>query len=265
MMQIVRKNRKQVARKWAIIIIVMALLIWAFSGIQMSALKPTALEITKSILNGLFHPDWAYVWTGDGEDLISALVQTLAIAFLGTFISALLSVPFAFWAARTTHKFFTPRSTTGKVVLTVIRVFPEIVLAIMFIKAVGPGAYAGVLAVGIHSVGMLGKLFSEAVENIDRGANEAIVASGGTALDGLTLATLPAVMPEFMNYTLYRFEISVRSASILGMVGAGGIGAPLIFALQTRSWSRVGIILLGVIVMVTLIDTLSGMIREKLV
>jgi phosphonate transport system permease protein len=149
--------------------------------------------------------------------------------------------------------------------LTIIRVFPEIVLAIMFIKAVGPGAYAGVLAVSIHSIGMLGKLFSEAIENIDRGPNEAIIAAGGSTLDGLTLATIPAVMPEFMNYTLYRFEIAVRSAAILGIVGAGGIGAPLIFALQTRQWPKVGIILLGIIVMVTVIDFLSGQLRKRLV
>lgn len=135
----------------------------------------------------------------------------------------------------------------------------------MFTKAVGPGAYAGVLALGFHSVGMMGKLFSEAIENIDRGPNEAIAAAGGSALDGLTMATFPAVLPEFMNYTLYRFEISVRSASILGIVGAGGVGAPLIFALSTRSWPRVGIILIGIVVMVTVIDFISGQIRKRLV
>jgi len=79
------------------------------------------------------------------------------------------------------------------------------------------------------------------------------------------LATMPTIMPEFLSYTLYRFEIAVRSASILGMVGAGGIGTPLLFAIQTRNWPRVGIILLGIIVMVTLIDLISGSIRKKLV
>ncbi|MCT0948876.1 phosphonate ABC transporter, permease protein PhnE [Weissella confusa] len=264
-MQVVKQSPWHRYRPWIITVLVVALFAWAFSGIPMSSVKPQALLITKAIFTGLFHPDWSYVYTGDGEDLITALVETLAIAFLGTFISAILSVPFAFLAARTKKGFFTPRSTLSKVILTVIRVFPEIVMAIMFIKAVGPGAYAGVLAVSIHSIGMLGKLFSEAVENIDRGPNEAIVAAGGSALDGLTLATLPAVMPEFMNYTLYRFEIAVRSAAILGMVGAGGIGAPLIFALQTRQWPKVGIILLGIIIMVTVIDFLSGQLRKRLV
>lgn len=264
-MQKIQRNPWQKYGPWIIAILVVLLFVWAFSGIPLSTVKPQAMQVTKSIIHGLFHPDWSYVYSGDGEDLVSALIETLAIAFLGTFISAILTLPFAFLAARTKKGLFTPRSTIGKLILTIIRVFPEIVLAIMFIKAVGPGAYAGVLAVSIHSIGMLGKLFSEAIENIDRGPNEAIVAAGGSALDGLTLATIPAVMPEFMNYTLYRFEIAVRSAAILGIVGAGGIGAPLIFALQTRQWPKVGIILLGIIVMVTVIDFLSGQVRKRLV
>lgn len=90
------------------------------------------------------------------------------------------------------------------------------------------------------------------------------MAAGGNLLDALSWATLPSVLPEFINFTLYRFEIAVRSASILGIVGAGGVGAPLIFALSTRSWSRVGIILIGIVVMVTAIDWLSGTIRRHL-
>lgn len=264
-MQKIQRNSWKKYGPYLIAIVIALIFIWAFTGIPLSTVKPQAVSVTKSIIHGLFHPEWSYVYTGDGEDLVSALIETLAIAFLGTFISAVLTLPFAFLAARTKKGFFTPRSTIGKVILTIIRVFPEIVLAIMFIKAVGPGAYAGVLAVSIHSIGMLGKLFSEAIENIDRGPNEAIIAAGGSTLDGLTLATIPAVMPEFMNYTLYRFEIAVRSAAILGIVGAGGIGAPLIFALQTRQWPKVGIILLGIIVMVTVIDFLSGQLRKRLV
>ena len=147
---------------------------------------------------------------------------------MGTFISAVISLPFAFWAANTRHKkWYTSRS--GKIVLAIIRSFPEIVLALMFIKAVGPGSAAGVLALGFHSVGMLAKLFSEAIENLEEGANEAV------------------------------------TASILGLVGAGGIGYPLIIALQYRQWNRVGVILVGIIVMVVIIDWISGWIRKKLV
>ncbi|QBO35787.1 phosphonate ABC transporter, permease protein PhnE [Periweissella cryptocerci] len=248
---------------WSVLVV--ALYIWAFSGIQFNGFKEMAGEVTKAIFGGIFHPDWGYVYTGDGEDLVSLLIQTLAIAFLGTIVSAILSVPFAFWAARTQKSFFHPRSTTGKLFLTFVRTFPEIVMAIMFIKAVGPGPYAGVLAVSFHSIGMLGKLFSEAIEGIDRRPGEAILAAGGNGLDVLIHATIPAVLPEFLSLTLYRFEIAVRSASILGLVGAGGIGAPLLFSIGTRTWPRVGIILIGIVVMVILIDFVSGQMRKRLV
>ncbi|WP_461240533.1 phosphonate ABC transporter, permease protein PhnE [Paucilactobacillus sp. N302-9] len=261
-----KKTIKWYQNKWVYwALLVLIIYIWAFSQMKFTGLKESAGEVSKSILHGLLHPDWGYVYDGSGEDLFSLILQTLAIAFIGTFISAILSVPFAFWAARTEAGKRHMRSTSGKVVLTFIRTFPEIVLAIMFIKAVGPGSFAGVLAVSIHSIGMLGKLFSEAVENMDRRPSEALTSAGSTATDTLFLATLPEIMPEFMSYTLYRFEIAVRSASILGMVGAGGIGTPLLFAIQTRTWPRVGIILIGIIIMVTAIDLFSGMLRKRLV
>lgn len=138
-------------------------------------------------------------------------------------------------------------------------------MAILFIKAVGPGSFAGVLALGLHSVGMLGKLFAEEVENLDPGPIEALTASGASRLQTVWFAVLPQVLPGFLSYTLYRFEINVRSATILGIIGAGGIGTPLIFALSSRNWERVGIILLGIIVMITIIDVISGYLRKKLV
>lgn len=222
-------------RRWGKVlaaVIFIGLVIWAFTGMPAFSIKANAVMVTKSIGDGLIHPDWAYVWTGDGEDLTSTLLETLGIAILGTFISAVISLPFAFWAAHTKHKFWLV-TRSGKFVLTAIRTFPEIVLALMFIKAVGPGSFAGVLAVGFHSIGML--------------------------------ASLPQLLPEFVSNTLYRFELAIRSASILGMVGAGGVGTPLIFAIQTRSWPRVAIILYGIIVLVTATDWLSGALRKRLV
>jgi phosphonate transport system permease protein len=248
------------------IILIGILYYWAITGLAFTGIQSSASEVTHSIFQGLIHADWKYVYDGSGEDLVSQMIQTLAIAFLGVFISAILSIPFAFWASRTdVRRHWHLRSTTGKLILVIIRTFPEIVVAIMFIKAVGPGSFAGVLALGIHSIGQLGKLFSEAIENMPTGSGEAIESAGGNSLDRLCLATLPTVMPELMSYTLYQFEIAVRSATILGMVGAGGIGTPLLFAIQTRNWSRVGIILLGIIIMVTIIDWISGTLRKKLV
>lgn len=249
---------------WTITILSVALVIWSCTGINFGGIKPTAGQIAGAIFNGIFHPDWSYVYNGSGEDLVSQLWETICIAFLGTFISAIISLPFAFWAANTRHKkWYASRS--GKIVLAIIRSFPEIVLALMFIKAVGPGSAAGVLALGFHSVGMLAKLFSEAIENLEDGPNEAVTSVGGSKFNVIMFSTMPNLMPALISNTLYRFDVSIRSASILGLVGAGGIGYPLIIALQYRQWSRVGIILLGIIIMVVIIDWISGLIRKKLV
>ncbi|WEV50998.1 phosphonate ABC transporter, permease protein PhnE [Lactobacillus sp. ESL0731] len=249
---------------WGLAIITIVLIAWSCTGMDFGGIKATAGQIAGAIFNGIFHPDWSYVYNGSGEDLVSQLWQTVCIAFLGTFISAIISLPFAFWAAHTKYKKWYI-SRTGKIVLAIIRSFPEIVLALMFIKAVGPGSAAGVLALGFHSVGMLAKLFSEAIENLDDGPNEAVTAVGGSKTNITMFSTLPNLMPALISNTLYRFDVSIRSASILGLVGAGGIGYPLIIALQYRQWNRVGIILLGIIIMVIVIDWISGMIRKKLV
>ncbi|MDN8591578.1 phosphonate ABC transporter, permease protein PhnE [Paenibacillus sp. 11B] len=258
-----RKPRKNPLR-WVIVILLILVYAWALAGIPFTGFKETAGQIMKAIVAGIFSPDWDFVYLPEGEDLLRGLLDTLAISVLGTVISAVLCIPFAFWSARNMSS-YRPVSGTGKMVLSFIRTFPEIIMALLFIKAVGPGSFAGVLALGLHSIGMLGKLFADEVENIDYGPSEALLASGANRMQQLWFAVLPQVLPGFLNYTLYRFEINVRSATILGVIGAGGIGTPLIFALSTRNWPRVGIILLGIIVMITIIDLISGYIRKKLV
>ncbi|KGO32566.1 PhnE/PtxC family ABC transporter permease [Oenococcus alcoholitolerans] len=354
MIELPKKRLWDRFKGYLIAAIIIIIYIWAFAGIPFNGIQQMAGQITNSVFAGLLHPDWQFVsapfdrflnsyfhmnissnyTTADGEDLISKLLQTVAIAFLGTFVSAILAIPFSFFAAHTEekekgsfrskmavifksliffiittlfislflalfsfgffqsdliifmvvlwlaesflllfdyfiekvsgHNFFYIKSTNGKLLLTFIRVFPEIVLALIFIKAVGPGSFAGVLALSVHSIGMLGKLNGEAVENLDRGPNESIISAGGTNMSALILATLPNAMPNFLSNTLYRFEISVRSASILGMVGAGGIGQDLILSTQVRNWPRAGIILIGVVIMVTLIDFISGQLRKRI-
>lgn len=259
----IQKPKKSRLR-WLIYVLLALVYIWAFAGIPFDGIKETAGQITKSILSGLFSPDWNYVYLPDGEDLLRGLLDTLAISILGTVISTIVCVPFAFWAATNMSR-TKWASGSGKMLLSFIRTFPEIVMALLFIKAVGPGSFAGVLALGLHSVGMLGKLFADEIENMDKGPTEALIATGANRLQILWFAVLPQVLPGFLSYTLYRFEINLRSATILGVIGAGGIGTPLIFALSSRDWDRVGIILLGIIVMITIIDWISGALRKKLV
>ncbi|MFC4307034.1 phosphonate ABC transporter, permease protein PhnE [Cohnella boryungensis] len=251
-------------RTWLILAATAAVYVWAFSGIPFKGIKDTAWQITKAIFSGLFHPDWDYVYLAEGEDLIRGLGETLAIALLGTAISVVLTIPFALWAARNLVKLriFSGMSTF---MLSLIRTFPDIIMAIIFIKAVGPGAFAGVLTIGINSIGMLGKLNAEAIEELDMGPSEALQACGATRLQTIWHAIVPQAIPAYLSFALFRLEINIRSAAILGAVGAGGIGTPLIFAMEGRSWSRVGIILIGIILLVTVIDWISAKLRKRLI
>ncbi len=259
-----KEHKQRMIKHWLIVIVVLAIIVWGFAGMPALELKSKSIEILKSIFNGLFHPDWDYVYIPAGEDLLRGLLETFAIAVIGTFIAAVICIPFAFLGARNLVKV---RPVTGitKFILSVIRVFPEIVMALIFIKAVGPGSFSGVLALGIHSVGMLGKLFIEDIESLDFSSAEALKASGANKTKTLVFAVIPQILPSFLSLILYRFELNLRSASILGLIGAGGIGTPLIFALQTRSWDRVGIILIGLVIMVAIVDFISGAIRKRIV
>lgn len=252
-----------IIRTVLIILLLLGIYIWAFSGMPKIAIKEKSLEIISNIWHGIIHPDTGYIYMPEGEDLLRGLLETFAIAFLGTIISAVLCIPLAFLSARNISNRFL--SEISKFFLSLIRVFPEIIMALLFIKAVGPGAFAGVLAVGIHSIGMLGKLFAEDMENLDMGPTEALTATGANKTKTLMFAVVPQILPAFISFVLYRFEINLRSASILGLIGAGGIGTPLIFALQGRTWDRVGMILIGIVVMVIIVDTLSSAIRKRLV
>ncbi|MFC0213949.1 phosphonate ABC transporter, permease protein PhnE [Paenibacillus chartarius] len=249
---------------WIGILVTVALVVWALTGLELTGFQPTTWQFTKAMISGLLQPDWGFVWMEEGEDLIRLMLLTLSISYLGNIVSAVLCLPFAFWAATNMSK-SRAISGTGKFMLSVIRTVPEVIMALIFIKAVGPGPYAGVLALGLHSIGMLGKLYSEAIENMDMGPVEAMTAVGANRWKILSFAVIPQVIPEFLSYALYRFEINVRSATLLGIIGAGGIGTPLIFAINARGWHRVGIILIGIIVTVSIIDYISGALRKRIV
>lgn len=259
-----KKQKQEVIKNWIIVLIVLAIIAWGFAGMPALELKSKSIEILKSIFNGLFHPDWNYVYISAGEDLLRGLFETFAIAIIGTFIAAMMCIPFAFLGARNLVKLH-PVSGVTKFFLSVILVFPEIVMALIFIKAVGPGSFSGALALGIHSIGMLGKLFVEDIESLDFTSVESLKASGANKTKTLVFAVIPQILPSFLSLVLYRFELNLRSASILGLIGAGGIGTPLIFALQTRSWDRVGVILIGLVVMVAIVDLISGAIRKRII
>ena len=163
-------------------------------------------------------PDWSFL-----DNSMSAMIESLQMAWVGTIIGATLSLPLGFLGAKNVSSGLV--SNVVRQLLNAIRAFPEIILAIaIFIPIAGLGPVAGALAIGIHSAGTLGKLTAEAIEGIDTGPMEAARAAGGRGLQVQRWGVLPLVLPELIGFWLYRFEINIRAGAVLGVVGAGGIG-----------------------------------------
>ncbi|MFC7051177.1 phosphonate ABC transporter, permease protein PhnE [Hansschlegelia quercus] len=192
------------------------------------------------------------------------LIETLLIAYLGTLIGALGAVALCFAASNNFGRNKALRFATRRL-LEFLRTVPEVVFALLFVIAFGLGPMAGVLALGIHSVGSLGKQFFEIVENVDMKPAEGVRASGGNWLHTVRFAAWPQVAPGFASYALMRFEINVRGASVMGFVGAGGIGQELISAIRQFYYSDVSAILLMILVTVVLIDLGAEQVRHRLI
>ncbi|MDF0750984.1 phosphonate ABC transporter, permease protein PhnE [Marinobacter sp. 71-i] len=195
-------------------------------------------------------------------DWVSPLLDTLAMSIAGTAIAVSASVPLAFLAARNT----TPHPVVFHVTRTILnglRSVPELIMGIIFVAAVGFGALPGVLALGLHSIGMVGKFFAEAIEHVDEAPVEAADASGATRLQVLWHAVLPQVLPQFADVSIYRWEYNFRASTVMGMVGAGGIGFELMGSLRIMQYQEVSAILIVILLMVTLVDSLSGHLRKK--
>ncbi|MCP9625578.1 phosphonate ABC transporter, permease protein PhnE [Rhodopseudomonas palustris] len=211
----------------------------------------------------------ARVWTDPAEwfwgwrKWLGLLGETLLISYVGTLAGAVLALLLNFFAARNTA----PQPWLLFVIrrfLEICRTVPDIVFALVFVIAFGLGPMAGVLAIAIHSTGALGKLFSEIVENIDMKPVEGVRSTGAGWIACMRFAVLPQVISGFASYALLRFEINVRGASVMGFVGAGGIGQELIVSIRKFYYSDVSAILLLIIVTVFIIDISTGWIRGRL-
>lgn len=196
-------------------------------------------------------------------EILTMVGQTLAIVVCATVLSVLLSVPVALLAARNTTINAATRGG-ARVIIVVARALPELILAMFFLRVFGLGALAGILALGLHSVGMVAKLYADAIEELDPGPREALRATGATGLQQLTGSILPRLGPALVATALHRFDINLRGSVILGFVGVGGIGLELAGALNTMNYRR-GLALAMILLAICLItELLSGLIRMAL-
>ena len=210
------------------------------------------------LLGRMFPPEWRAA-----RALVGPLVQTVNIATLGTALAVVGAVPVAFLAARNT----TPSRATyalGRFVMVLSRSVDTLIWALVFIIVVGPGSLAGVLAVAVRSIGFVSKLFAEGIEEIDAGQVEAVTATGAGPWQVVLYAIVPQVRAVFAGVCLYRWDINIRESTVLGLVGAGGIGFVLNEAILGLEWSRVGLVLLVILAVVVLSETASAFLRKRL-
>jgi phosphonate transport system permease protein len=193
---------------------------------------------------------------------IADMWLTIQMALWGTALAILIAVPLGLAGARNVSPIWIQQPVRR--LLDVLRSVPDLVIGAIFVVAVGLGPFAGVMALAINTGGVLGKLFSEAVEAIDRGPVEGVRATGAAPLQQIAWGVLPQVAPLWTSYALYRFEANARSATVLSLIGAGGIGQPLFDSINSFAFDQTSAIVIIIVVAVSAIDLLSQLIRTRL-
>jgi len=241
---------------WGLFLSVLA---WSWQGSEMN---PWALiEYSDNMLelgSDFFPPDFR-----DWEYYIEEMIITVQIAIWGTLLSIVAAIPLGILSSENIAPWWIYQPTRR--LMDAARAINEMVFAMLFVVAVGLGPFAGVLALFVHTTGVLAKLFSEAVEAIDPGPVEGVRATGANAVQEVIFGVIPQVLPLWISYSLYRFESNVRSATVLGMVGAGGIGVILWESIRGFMFQQTCAVMIIIVVSVTLLDLLSQRLRKMVI
>ncbi|MEM8630402.1 MAG: phosphonate ABC transporter, permease protein PhnE [Pseudomonadota bacterium] len=252
------------ARRYALWVGFIGLFCWCLYDFNFSPERIwVGLERLGRVLSFMFPPHFWETWE-EWLEIFTALGETLAMAFLGTVLGAVVAFPLSFLGAKNINRIFWLRQGSRRV-YDVIRAFETLILALIFIRAFGLGPLAGILAIAVSEIGTFAKLFSEALENTSRKPVEGVVASGGSRLQAIRYAIMPQVLPVHLSILLYNFESNVRSGTILGIVGAGGIGFILSDRIAGYFWDQAWTIIFLIIAMVYIIDYLSALIRTRVI
>ena len=236
-----------------------AVLVWSWRGSEMN---PMAL-VTNAGNMTTFASDFVPPDFHDWRLYVQEILITLQIAIWGTVLAVVLAVPFGLLSSKNLAPVWVYQPVRR--LMDALRAVNEMVFAMLFVVAVGLGPFAGVLALFVHTTGILAKLFSEAVEAIDPRPVEGIRATGATVFEEVLFGVIPQVLPLWISFTLYRFESNVRSATVVGMVGAGGIGVVLWEIIRGFFFAQTAAVMLLIILTVSLIDLVSARLRQSLI
>ena len=247
--------------RWFIALPFLIAIIWSVAGLDITLSRLLdAPGDAWSIIRQMIPPAFGEVYE---RGAVGKIFESVYIAWIGTIIGAFASLPLAFLAAHNVAPLWI-RSPIRQL-FNAIRAVPELILAVILIPVTGLGAWAGTLAIGIHSIGTLGKWACESIEDIDEGPIEATEACGGKWVSGMRWGVLPQVMPVISSYWLFRFEINVRASAVLGMIGAGGVGSELVSQLSFRNFPAASAVLIMTMAVVLTIDTISAAVRRRII
>jgi phosphonate transport system permease protein len=265
----------------AILGAVVAFFIWSYRATEIHLSQLFSRDSFEQIViyvNKLFPPDFSAAVI---DEAIKGTIETFAISFMGTLMAVVIALATVFFASRNLIYSgllyeMEPKSgwkrvmrmvpyLSAKSLLNLLRTIPEMVWALIFVFLVGLGPFPGALALGVHTGGVLGKLFGEVLEDVDPQPIEALQATGANRLQILFYGILPQVLPQFVSYTLYRWEVNIRVAAVLGLVGAGGLGQRIHIAISLFLENQLLTYLMFIYALVTVVDYLSAYLRRQLI
>ena len=265
----VNNNKKDLEKyikpQWSLktlisILVFVFVLIFAVKDLEINFIKliTDSSKYFGDILSRMLPPDFSNL-----NELVYAMFETIEIAFLGTFIAIVLSIPLGLFSARNlAPNYFV--YLICKTIVIFFRAIPEFIIAMILVIAIGFGAMPGVLALGLHTMGFLAKFYAEDIEHINKGPIDALKSSGATKSQIISFGVIPQILPAFVANNLYILDRNVRMATMLGIVGAGGIGYELQSSFRMFEYERVSAIIILIFVTIFIIDHLSAFIRSKI-
>ena len=260
---------------------VLMFLVWSYHGAEIHLSQLLSRDSFGQIIiyvKKLFPPDFSPAVL---QETLKGTIETFAISFMGTLMAVVIALSIVFFASKNliySGLLYELEPKQGwkraarivpylaaKSVLNILRTIPEMVWALVFVFLVGLGPFPGVLALGVHTGGVLGKLFGEVLEDVDAQPIESLQSTGASRLQILFYGILPQVMPQFIAYALYRWEVNIRVAAVLGLVGAGGLGQRIHIAISLFLENQLLTLILAVYILVTAVDYLSAYLRRKVI
>lgn len=256
----IQKDWKNIIKLFCWISIFLMIIAWSIKGTSFNLYRiRLGIEGIFDIISRMLPPNIMII-----PRLIKPTIETVQMSIVGTLLAIIISIPLGIFAARN----ISPSPILyhlSRFILNALRSVPDVIFAVIFVSAVGLGPFPGTLAIGVSSSGMLGKFLGDSIENIDSGSLEALQSTGANKIQTIVYAVIPQILPEFISLSLFRWEMNFRASTILGIVGAGGIGFELMTSMRLFRYKEMTMTLIVILLVVAIVDFISSSIRKKII